>query len=376
MTTLADARSLPLFRPAADPDAFHDVTAPGGYEWWYFDAEDERTDTQAVAIFLQGFIFHPGYLREHARYVRRPTRRPPPLPGDFPCVYLVVYRGGKIAHQFMTQVRPGQFRASRDEPDVSIGASTMRREADGSYVLSLRGTPWVLTAQGPKTLHGQSLEADLRFTPRVQHPPIERVFLSRRMTGADHHWIIASPLCTTSGTIRVRGSDGSDRETIDFAGAGYHDHNFGTGPIGPGLKRWIWGRVTLADRVVTFHYAVPRDAGLPPEVHLVEADAAGTREIAVGPDEAAVDWRKRTPLLLAYPKRVDLGEPLVLTSPRVVDSAPFYLRVIYDALTRGERGTALCEVAYPHRLRWPILGRMIEMSIDKSALAAGAAPGV
>ena len=39
--------TLPLFAPpnahqaaGASPDASHRVTAPGGYEWWHFDAPD------------------------------------------------------------------------------------------------------------------------------------------------------------------------------------------------------------------------------------------------------------------------------------------------------------------------------------------------
>ena len=60
-----------------------------------------------------------------------------------------------------------------------------------------------------------------------------------------------------------------------------------------------------------------------------------------------------------------MDDVLSLGNPRLIDSSPFYLRLIYDATTRGKAGTAFCEVAYPHRLRWPILGRMIEMSIAK-----------
>ncbi len=57
--------------------------------------------------------------------------------------------------------------------------------------------------------------------------------------------------------------------------------------------------------------------------------------------------------------------PLALREPRVVDASPFYLRVAYAAAVRGVPARAFCEVAYPHRLRWPVLGRMIEMSISK-----------
>ena len=41
------------------------------------------------------------------------------------------------------------------------------------------------------------------------------------------------------------------------------------------------------------------------------------------------------------------------------------MRLIYAA---DHGGTAFCEIAYPHRLRWPVLGRMIEMSIDKRGI--------
>ena len=49
--------SIELVNHAAHPDGWHDVRAPGGYEWWYFDAEDAATDTQIVAIFLYAAIY-------------------------------------------------------------------------------------------------------------------------------------------------------------------------------------------------------------------------------------------------------------------------------------------------------------------------------
>ena len=353
--------------PASRSDAFHDVRSPGGYEWWYFDAEDAKTDTQVVVILLHGFVFHPGYLRAYARYLRRPTRHAPPTAGDFPCAYLMVYQHGKIKHQFMTQYARDDFRASSDVPDVTMGPNTLRQDPDGALSLHLSGTPWKLTGQGPKTLHGQELLADLRFQPELGHPPDERRFLSREMTGADHHWVIANPLCRVTGTIQLNGGTG---HTLHFTGRGYHDHNYGTAPIGPGLKRWIWGRVFFDDapdasRVVTFHFARPRDTSLPDELHLTEADASRLVDHPIPVDRVHVDWSRRTTLLLTYPDRLEFGEVMTLSNPRLIDTQPFYLRLMYDAHSRGKTGVAFCEVAYPHRLRWPILGRMIEMSIDR-----------
>ena len=359
--------TLPLLNQTAAPDGWHDVRAPGGYEWWYFDAEDAATDTQVVAIFLDGFVFHPGYLRRHFAYLRRPTKVPPAVARDFPCAYFVVYRGGRVLHQFMTQYAPNEFQASADGPAVRIGPNTLTR--DGPLRLGMSGSPWHLTWQGPKTARDRTLTADLSFDPLLPHAPDERPFFSRELAGADHHWVLANPLCDVAGTIRCGG------EAIAFSGRGYHDHNYGTGPIGPGLKRWVWGRVLFENRAVTFHHATPRDGSLADETHVIEATAAAARGFATN---STIDWSARSlaSMNLAYPRSLDFGEMLRLTNPRVVDAAPFYLRLTYDAASRGERGRAFCEVAHPHRLRWPVLGRMIEMSIDKSPLVAGSgSPG-
>jgi len=101
------------------------------------------------------------------------------------------------------------------------------------------------------------------------------------------------------------------------------------------------------------------------EMHLIEVDSTSAREIDV--DQMDIDWSQKTAAWLRYPASANIQGVLQLEKPRVIDSSPFYLRIIYDASWRGQGGTAFCEVAYPHRLRWPVLGRMIEMSIDKRA---------
>ncbi len=346
--------TVPMLTPPPVPDAWHAVTAPGGYEWWYFDAE--AGDLRVVAILFEGFVFHPGYLRAYARYRRRPTAVAPPVPGDFPCAYLVVYRGTEIVAQFMHQFPPAAFAASADRVDVAVGPNRLTTGPDGTLRLSLTGTPWTLTARGPQLLTGQALSADLAFRPRLPHPPMERTFFARGWSGADHHWVLANPLCGATGSITIAGGPTPAHLALD--GRGYHDHNYGTGPIGPGLRRWVWGRVLVDDgHAVMFHLAQP-DAG-PHELHVVEADAFGLRDVQA---TAAVDWSRWTATGLRYPAAVRAG-PLELRNPEVVDASPFYLRVAYTAAVRGVPGRAFCEVAYPHRLRWPVLGRMIEMSI-------------
>ena len=254
------------------------MTAPGGYEWWCFDAEDVENDRQIVAILFDGFVFHPGYLRRYFGYARNPTRIVPPRPSEFICAYFVVYHAGKIEHQFMTQYPAEQFDMRSDKRHVEIGPNRFTAgNARTELELFVAGTPWKLTGRGPRLQKHTAPMGRFTFTPRFADPPREREFFSRELAGAVHRWIIADPLCDVQGTIDIPGSS-----PIKFRGRGYHDHNFGTGPIGPGIKRWFRGRLLLDDRCIAFHFARPRDSKVQPEMHLIEIDSAGaTKSISM-----------------------------------------------------------------------------------------------
>lgn len=355
--------TLPLFDPTAHPDGWHDVLAPGGYEWWYFDAGDESTDTRIVVIFMAGFIFHPGYLRAYDRYMKRPTKHRPPVGADCPCVYGCVYRKGKVWKQFFTQFKREDFSAASDRVDVRIGDGNRVRENGAGYDLKVLGSPWRLTRRGPVRSNDETLSIELSCARDDSTPPTERRFLSRRMTGTDHFWTIAAPRCRVSGALTLTRAGADER--LDFSGRGYHDHNFGAAPIRDGVGRWIWGRAMFRDRVLIFHHAEPKSKALPAETHLVQADDAGQRDLAFGRFDA--DWSRvcKPALFLKYPQTMRFGDELTLTNPRVIDASPFYLRLTCDAVSRGETATAFCELAHPHRLSLPVLGRLIEMSFDK-----------
>lgn len=346
-----------LYERPASPDAWHQVTAPGGYERWYLDAEDRSGELRVVGILSEGFVFHPGYLRAYRRYRRRPTRVSPPAPRDYCCACLAVYRGGRLAGQFMTQYPAGAFSASSDRLQVTMGPNRLAGDR-GGLALSMRGA---------RLRSGAALAAELSFEPIIAAPALERQFFSRELARADHRWVIASPLCRASGTIEL------DGQRLTLSGLGYHDHHYGTGPIGPGLKRWFWGRVLLDDRVLTFHFTRARDAWIGDEIIAIRGDAAAAALEEIDVSLARIRFSRRTAMGLGYPKAASLGagspgDILQLSRPRVIDAQPFYVRLLYDAIVDGDGSrpaTAFCEVAYPHRLRWPILGRMIERSIDK-----------
>lgn len=353
---------LPLVaQPVADPDAWHRVAAPGGYECWHFDAEDASGDVRLVACFWEGYAFHPQYVRRYRNYLRHPTRNLPPQPREYPCAQFALYERGRVTSQFLCRYRPADFKADDKRPSVRMGPNHFTRLDDGTMRLGLRGIPWGITFLGPRPVESRQLTADLTFRPSLPHAPLRQSVASRQpqseQSGFEHDWLIADPLCQVQGTIRLFGRGGiAQSRAIPFRGTGYHDHLYGTGPMLPGFRRWMRGRVLFDDRAYAFHVAQPIDEKQPPQARLVGADGTGPRPLEVNP--VTVDWTRHTNWRLRYPARVVFDQTLTLQDPEVIEETPFRARIVYQATCADHRGTAMCELTSPHRLGWPVLGRL------------------
>lgn len=324
--------TVSLFTPAKSSNAGHQVLAPGGYEMWSFDAEDPATDTRVVAVFGEGPPYDLGYLRKYWAYLRRPTRRVPPVARDYPYVELSVYRRGWIVYEFRKYFPPGSLRASHEQPDLALGPNRMTRNVAGDYLLHLE--------------EGR-MSADVTFSPKFGGVTAERTFPSRGTMGAEHRWVVAAPLCQMSGAIRFR-QKASDN-TVEFEGRGYHDHHYGMGPLGLGLKRWIHGRVLFKERAIAFQIAEPRDSKLATESELLEADREGIRHWDEQgwtiPKSRRARWG-----MPGYPEEMQCGARLKLSQPRVIDPLGSDRRIVYSAqLEDGSAAQALCDVIHPQR---------------------------
>jgi hypothetical protein len=212
-----------------------------------------------------------------------------------------------------------------------------------------------------KAFSGRVATAELDLTPLVRQAPVERRMVSAGRAGADHVRVVADAFCDVVGVFRVEGGPLS----IPFNGRAYCAHHYGFAPLAPDLDRWMWGTATFSDRAYSFHIARPRGQARPPHAHLLMCDATGIHEI----DDPPVTFQgsRRAGWLLPYPSELNIGSDLRLRDPQVVDRSLFSLRVRYTASTGAgrEATTAMCEITYPRRLRWPALGRLIERSIDR-----------
>jgi carotenoid 1,2-hydratase len=325
-------------------DAWHRVVAPGGYEWWYFDAQDREGSVFVVATFHAGPAFHPEYLRRFALYQRKPTRHAPPLPMEYCAFHLGVYENGRRCGGFTAQYPESEFVASTSGCEVAIGPNKVTPEAGGLRV----------HVEGPA-----DLSAQLTFQPRLAHPPAEQIYLSRHPSYSDHHfWVIANPLCQVDGQITLPSG-----RTIELSGLGYHDHAYGTGPLAMGLRRWIFGRVLQENGAIAFQITTPRELDGVEQAHLFMADSAAAGTVATPPITWGAD--RFTRWGLSYPSGMDMGRTLILREPRVLDSSAFGVRLEYNAFVDGEAATAFCRIVYPHRLSSRLLGWLIERSIKR-----------
>lgn len=330
--------TIPLFSTLSVASGSHRVTAPGGYEWWHFDAEDLATQTLITADLFDGHPFHPQYLRRYARYRRRPTVHAPPVPSEYPCVSLAVYRKAVVCGRFAMQYPPGSLASSA--ADISLGTNRLIR-VDGGWRL---------------VVSGMGVESDLVFRSRFEGGAEELTFRSGERAELEHRWALPEPLCDVEGTLSISG------ERATFSGRGYHDHRYGTGPIGFRCGRFVYGRAIYGDRVRAFQIfrSPSRRAD---ETLLVEADQSGVRPIAVSGDRGV--W-KRTIWGLAYPTELRLSEfegdmphdRLKWVNGQILESTPFSARIAFAALDRVPPASAICNVIYPRRLQLPFIARV------------------
>jgi len=342
--------TLSLFDELAFADGWHRVAAPGGYETWQFDAQSYDERLRLFAILMQGGVFHPQYARRSTAYLARPTRHNPPLPADYPCLHLAVHEDGRLISRTMTQYAPAQFEGSPASCQVAIGPNRLQCH-DGELLLHVEA----LTAPASRT----SLSAELVFRPRFSHAPVQQEIFRLTPNHAQHHWIVAHPLCDVDGEIRIPFKNG--HRMVRLRGHGYRDHLYGSGPIGTAVRQWISGRILLPAQSLAFQLAQPMQFGLPTQAHVLIADSQGVRAAAAS--LAALGPPRRTGWGLPYPTTVDVDMGLLLRRPRVIDSAPAYARLQYDAYVNGQLATAICQAISPRRLSGPILGRLIESQI-------------
>jgi hypothetical protein len=327
--------TLALFTRPANPDASHQVLAPGGFERWHFDVDDPAANRRVLIDFFEGFPFHPKYLRRYHQYIAHPTRLAPPLPQEFRSVSLTLFENDDVVTRM--------FRLGAD-----YGASSMSIEADGAIRLQLRGAPWMAGQSGPVLLEQQTVNADFVFKSIAALASVTESIDPLAEVSEYSQYQVSQSVCDVSGRVHVYGQGLTSGATdVSFAARGFYDHYFGLAPLSECIPRVMYGRVILANRLLVLEIIQEEEPPAMTRGELLEIANGVERPVDAG--ELKIDWRA-TPLAIGAPPKVTFAEHLELTNPRVIDANAVSAQVVYDALAQGEKATALCEVIHPMRV--------------------------
>jgi carotenoid 1,2-hydratase len=300
-------------------EAWHRLDAPGSYEWWYFDAEDDVQGISVVCIWFAGFAFSPYYLSHYEAW-KRGRRVDQPNPMDYAGFSFQLYKDGREIVNFIKEGSRELFAAE----DGGIGV----RFEGNRFVYDPLRDEYRLSIDFAFPARDRSVHASFSFRP--QHRFDYRLDTEVH-DGVDfrHQWVLSVPKAEVLGVLDIRSLASGKREVLQFRGRGYHDHNLGIVPMYESIDRWYWGRV-FSDRFDLIYYVVFLHGGRtkPQAVMMVHDHQKGIHSVY---DEVTVSEKRFTRGLFApvHGKILRLEAAAVsveIRHDKALDTGPFYLR--------------------------------------------------
>ena len=235
-----------------DDDIRHDKSAPGAYEWWYFDAYDPASEYGLVAIFYDGLLFSPDYHEA----VRSGSEA---QASQHPGFSLSIYHKHSTEFYALKSYGPVEAHFGDRSAPVAIGKNSVTAGIDGgitTYTVSIDETiPCGMTARGKLTFTGRTATSALG----VGDP------------NAFHSWNLVLPHARACGDVSIL-QGRSTRHVATFDTFGYHDHNLGLRPLENDFTEWYWGRIHLGDHTLVW-YVMNTEGKLDTQAWLVEPGA-------------------------------------------------------------------------------------------------------
>ena len=352
--------TLPLYQPthvAGEPEAWHGVMAPGGYEAWQFIAGDEANDVWVMASLSWGSMSLPSYLRRYERYRRWPTRVKPPAGKDSCCASFAMYERDRTT-RFDLCVNGSEFSAGKGA-GVRVGANRLTVEADGRLHLHLRGVPWELTGAGPALLRDQTVSANLVFEPSFGGMSREMELMGG-VEAPVHRWTVSRPLCRVSGEVSIFNQR---PRAVTLSGRGCHDHAWGVRPMAWDFARSIRGAMLGEARAVIFRWDQPRAPGGCDVAHMVSANQTQWNHAQLAASNG--QWARGKAMRLRYPRAMQFGKALHIENPKVLGTTLASVTAIYTGHFGDQTGPAVCELVNWNKLRSGVWGRLIELGVGK-----------
>ena len=337
-------------------DVWHPEKKPAGYEWWYFDALSDDGTEAVVIIFLENFIFSPGYNSINHKNNTQNRQK-------FPALAFIYYRNGKPVYRTINEFSEDDFSADTKNPECRIGQNSFHFESapyGSGYVLEIK----------------QKLYKNRRLEARFEWLSVESNLkpADAEISENSHFWNLVAPRSDVTGRISVFGRRGRKRDEINFRGTGYHDHNLDNRWLPATVKEWQWGRSHFTDTTAVFYRycetGKTADKQILSKLFLIQNDELIEKDAVYEIQETG-----RDKFGLKYPKRLRItaGEDIKLRvkQEQLIDSSFFYLRFLSEmTLTlrdgKPRKTIGISEHLAPKSLKYRWLDWLIKMRIGRN----------
>lgn len=326
--------------------------APGGYEWWYFDAIDENSGYALVVIFYQGNPFSNRYIRKLEEENNSEAGRPV----NFPAISISLYKQGKPIYYSFTEFPAQEAEFSTDRPDLKVGENTLKTDFSDSgiqYTLNLN----------EKLPSGDCIRAELYFRGSANSP--ENFQENEKHNAIGHTWNLVLPKAKVTGSINVYRKK-EITHSIAFSGKGYHDHNTGMEPMRDEFVDWYWGRYHF-DSATLVYYVMNRQKARQYRGWLIDDN---TGKVLQRYDSIKLKDKSMSIFGLHLARKLVLeneASKVVIQQSESLDNGPFYRRFMSEAFLSLEdsieKSFGFSEYIYPSRIyrRW--LWPLVDMRI-------------
>lgn len=262
----------------------------GAYQWWYFDALSDDGRFGLVAIYFVGGVFS-------AHYADRMAAGHAASPFEHPMINLALYDRSRQVAWVFSEYPERELEAGTSGLDLRVAGSTVRRNTDGSYELTVLDDDFVKK---------RPIELKATFHPTSSPLHLNAPTLDER---AKHHWGSPAPHCRVEVECSSVG--------WKWSGQGYHDVNHGFEPLHAGFRHWSWGRANIGGRTQVFYDAVDIDDRRRRRIH--------SDGVWLGEDGSDALETNLSPWLLNVPTRWTAPGLRVEEKLRW-ESSPFYVR--------------------------------------------------
>ena len=314
----ADGRPVRPLGVRRDPvgPCFDAHVPPGGYRWWYLDAESDDKRYGLTVIAFIGSVFSP-YYKASGRGA----------PESHVSLNVALYGPGS---RRWTMTERGGAALARDRTTLNIGPSHLHWD----------GTALEIDIDEVGALLPWPVRGRIRLTPAVMGQHAFRLDPSGR-----HVWEPIAP--------RARVEVAFDQPGVTWSGDGYLDGNHGSESLEEGFADWQWSRAHLAngDTAVIYEGRLQDGGGFGMALRI---GRDGLAEVVESPPRAALPgtlWR------IGRTTRADVGSQARVRA--TWEDTPFYARTALATRLFGEDVTAVHESLSLNRFASPVVQWML-----------------